>query len=86
MDRQQAHQLLDRLAPAQFQAVATLLEVLAAAAVHGVPLAQSLAEASVEDDEITADTAAALDRARASLSRGEGIPHQEILREFGLTR
>ena len=29
---------------------------------------------------------ALLDRARASLARGEGIPHEEILREFGLTR
>jgi hypothetical protein len=29
-------------------------------------------------------SAQALDRARASLARGEGIPHEEILREFGL--
>lgn len=28
--------------------------------------------------------AAALDRARASLARGERIPHEDILREFGL--
>jgi hypothetical protein len=27
-----------------------------------------------------------LDRARASLARSEGIPHEEILREFGLTK
>lgn len=30
--------------------------------------------------------AAALDRARASLARGEGIPHEEIAREFGLNK
>ena len=30
--------------------------------------------------------AAALGRARASLARGEGVPHEEILREFGLNR
>jgi hypothetical protein len=29
---------------------------------------------------------AALDRARESLARGEGIPHEEILREFGLSK
>jgi hypothetical protein len=29
---------------------------------------------------------AAIDRARASLARGEGIPHEDILREFGLAR
>jgi len=48
------------------------------------PLARSLTLTPVEEEEITPETAAALDRARASLARGEGIPHEEILREFGL--
>ena len=47
-------------------------------------LSRWLALAPVEDEEITPETAAALDRARASLSRGEGIRHEEILSEFGL--
>jgi hypothetical protein len=46
-------------------------------------LSHSLALAPVEDEEITAETAASLDRARASLARGEGSPYEEILREFG---
>jgi hypothetical protein len=46
------------------------------------PLSRSLALAVVEYEEITPETAAAL--ARASLRRGEGIPHEEILREFVL--
>jgi hypothetical protein len=50
------------------------------------PLSRSLALAPVEEEEITADTAAALDRARASLARGEGISHEEMLREFGLAK
>jgi hypothetical protein len=83
MDRHQAHQLLDRLGPAQFTAVAQLLEVLATGP---EPLLQSLSQAPVEDEEITPETAAALDRARVSLARGEGISHEEILREFGLTK
>jgi hypothetical protein len=37
-----------------------------------------------EDEEITPETAAQLDSARESIDRGEGIPHDEILREFGL--
>ncbi len=49
------------------------------------PLAESLARVPVEEEEITVETGAALDRARASLARSEGIPHEEILREFGLT-
>jgi hypothetical protein len=48
------------------------------------PLARSLALAEMEDEDLTPDTAAALDRARVSLARGEGIPHDEILHEFGL--
>ena len=83
MDRQQAHQLLDQLGPAQFTAIARLLEVLAGA--EGPDsLAHSIAQTPVEEEEISPETAEALDRARASLARGEGIPHAEILREFGL--
>ena len=77
-ERQQAHALLDLLPAAKLNAVRTLLEVMVE------PLARSLALAPTEEEEITPETAAALDRARASLARGEGIPHEEILREFGL--
>ena len=50
------------------------------------PLSRSLAHARVEEEEITPDTAAALDRARESLARGEGVPHEALLREFGLSK
>jgi hypothetical protein len=50
------------------------------------PLQRSLALAQVEEDGLTPDASAALDRAHASLARGEGIPHDEVLREFGLKR
>jgi ethanolamine utilization microcompartment shell protein EutL len=75
--RQQAHRLLDVLPDEKVAAVRSLLEVMVE------PLSQSLARAPVEEEELTPETAAALDRARASLARGEGIPHEEILREFG---
>jgi hypothetical protein len=78
--RQRVHALVDQLDPGQLQAVGQLLEVMTD------PVARSLASAPVEDEEITPETAAALDRARASIARGEGIPHEEILREFGLTK
>jgi secreted protein with Ig-like and vWFA domain len=80
MDRQRAHQLLDQLDAAQFDAVVRLLEAMVE------PLARSLALAPVDEEEITPETAAALDRARASLARGEGIPHEEIVREYGLSQ
>ena len=79
-ERRRAHALLDLLPAEKLNAVRSLLEVMVE------PLARSLALASVEEEEITPETAAALDRARASLARGEGIPHEEILREFGLTK
>lgn len=84
MNRQQAHQLLDQLGPARFTAVEQLLKVLATD--EGIEsIEHSLAQASFEEEEITEETATALDRARASLARGEGIPHEQVLRDFGLT-
>lgn len=76
--KKHAYELIDRLPPAQLSAVVGLLEAMLD------PL--SLATALVEEEEITPETAASLDRARASLARGEGIPHEEILREFGLNK
>jgi hypothetical protein len=78
-DKQHAHELLDKLDPSQLAAVVHLLEVITD------PLARSLANAPVEDEEITPAMATELDRARASIERGEGIPHEEMLHEFGLT-
>lgn len=77
-ERQQAHFLLDALPEEKVSAVRNLLEVMVE------PLSRSLAKAPVEEEELTPETAAALEHARASLARGEGIPHEDILREFGL--
>jgi len=38
----------------------------------------------VDEEEITSETAAARGARGPSLAGGEGIPHEEILREFGL--
>ncbi len=76
--KKHAYELIDRLPPTQLSAVVGLLEAMLD------PL--SLATALVEEEEITLETAAALDRARASLARGEGIPHEEIAREFGMNK
>ena len=48
------------------------------------PLSDSLGVAPLEEEEITPETAAAQDRAKASLGQGEGVPHEERFREFGL--
>jgi len=76
--RQQAHSLLDALPEEKLSAVRGLLDVLVE------PLSRSLALAPTEEEELTPEAAASLDRARASLARGEGVSHEEVLREFGL--
>lgn len=76
--RRQAHALLDVLSAEKLTAVRSLLEVMAE------PLSRSLALAPVEEEALTDETVAEIAAARASLRRGEGIPHDEILREFGL--
>jgi hypothetical protein len=78
--KQHAHQLLDQLDPGQLAAVVHLLEVMTG------PLSRALAAAPMEEEEITPETAAALDRARASLARGEGVSHDDIRREYGLDK
>lgn len=72
-----AHELIEQLAPSQLSAVVGLLEVMID------PLARSIANAVVEEEEITSETVAELDAARASIARGEGTSHEQMLREFG---
>jgi hypothetical protein len=77
-ERQQAHSLLDVLPDEKIAAVRGLLEVMVE------PLSRSLATAPVEEESLTPETAEALARARASLARGEGVSHADILSEFGI--
>jgi hypothetical protein len=78
-NRQHVEQLLGQLSLDQLEAVAHLLEVMVD------PVARAIANAPFEDEEINAETAAELDAAHASIARGEGIPHEEIMRQYGLT-
>ena len=79
-DNQKAHLLLDELDAGQLSAVIHLLEVMTG------PPSHSLASAPVEQEQISDETAAAIERGRASLARGEGSSHEEIRREFGLSK
>ena len=75
-DKQQAHELLEQLDAGQLAAVVHLLQVMT----------DSLASAAMEEEEIAPETAAAIERGRASLARGDGIAHEAVRREFGLTK
>jgi hypothetical protein len=76
--RHEAHLLIDVLPEEKLSAVRSILEVLVE------PLSRSLAMAPIDDEELAPETIASIQEARSSLARGEGIPHEEILREFGL--
>jgi hypothetical protein len=65
------------------EAAGHVLELLLCVLNKRTSLPDFLASGEVEDEEITPETAARLDRARAST---EGIPHDAILREFGLKK
>jgi hypothetical protein len=76
-DKQHAHQLIDQLDPDQLAAVTRLLEVIVD------PVIRSINSAPVEEQSISPELAALLDRARASIERGEGIRHEDLLCELG---
>ncbi len=68
--RQKVHALVDDLRPEQLPAVLSMIEEIL----------------DIEDDEpLTPDDCKALDRAEEWLKHNEGIPHEEVLAEFGLT-
>jgi hypothetical protein len=76
-DKQHAYQLIDQLDPGQLAAVTRLLEVIVD------PVTRSINSAPVEEEAISPELAAMLDRARASIERGDGVRHEDLLRELG---
>ncbi len=78
-EKQHAHELIDRMAPGHVAAVVGLLEIMLD------PLARTLAGAPYDDEPVSPDEAREVEAAKASLARGEGIPHEDVLAEFGLT-
>jgi len=77
--KEHAHELIDRLPLTQLSAVVGLLEAMLD------PVSRSLANAPLDDEPVSEEEAREIAAARASLDRGEGIPHEQVLAEFGLT-
>ena len=78
-EKQQAHELIERLAPSQISAVAYLLAVMTDPAAH------SLANAPIEDEPIGEEETRAVEASKEWLKDHTPIPHEEVLAEFGLT-
>jgi len=79
-DKQQAHQLLEQLDAGQLAAVVHLLQVMTD------PVARAIAHAPVDDEPLTEEEIKALDESREWLKHNEGIPHEQVLAELGITQ
>ena len=79
--KQQAHELIDRISTAQASAVVGLITSMLD------PVDRAIANAPFEDEEISEEETRAVAASKAWLAEhpGEGIPHEEILREFELS-
>lgn len=77
--KQEAHELIDRLSTGQVIAAVGLFKAMLD------PVSIALANAPFDDEPVSDEEARDIAAARASLARGEGIPHEEVLAEFGLS-
>ena len=49
------------------------------------PVARAVAHAPVDEEPLTAEEIKALDESREWLKHHEGIPHEQVLAELGIT-
>ena len=77
--KQQLHELVENLPPEQVLAALRFLNYLSTD-----PMLLSLLNAASDDEPYTDEQRRSDADAEASIERGEGISHEEILREFGV--
>jgi len=77
-EKQQLHELIDQLPPERSGAFLRVLHSLAAD-----PVLLSLLNAPLDDEPYTEQQRREDAEAEESIARGEGIRHEDILREFG---
>ena len=79
--REQAHELIDRMAPSQVSAVVGLLETMLD------PVSRAIANAPYDDEPESEDERRAVAESKAWLAAhpGKTISHAEMMAEFGLS-
>jgi hypothetical protein len=79
--KEHAHQLIERLAPTQLNAVVVLLEAILD------PVSRAIANAPIDDEPESELEKTKVRDSKAWLERsgGKSIPHDEVLSDFGLT-
>ena len=75
--RLEAHLLVDALPQEKLQVLRSTLDTLVE------PLSASLAAAPFEEEELTAETIAAIQQGDLDYEQGRTTSHDEMLREFG---
>ena len=78
--KEHAHELIERLAPSQVSAVIGVLEALLD------PVSRAIANAPIDDELLTAEEEKALGEAREWLKHNNGIPHEQVLAELGISQ
>jgi len=83
MTRDAIRQLVDDLDERDLQTAERLLRALRDTA-DADPVLRALANASFDDEPETEEERAAVAEARQELLEGQGIPHEEVKRRWGL--
>jgi hypothetical protein len=78
-EKQQAHELIERLPPAQLTAVVGLLEAILE------PVSRAITNAPLDDEPESDEERRAVAEAKEWLRHHPGIPFEEVLADFGLT-
>jgi hypothetical protein len=78
-EKQRLHTLVDQLPPEQASAALRYLNLL-----RDDPVLVSLLNAPADDEPYSERQRSEDADASASIARGEGVPHEDVLREFGL--
>jgi len=79
-DKQHAHELIDRLAPSQVAAVVGMLEVMLD------PVSRAIANAPVDDEQLSVEGRKALAEAREWSRHNQGIPNEQVMAELRITQ
>jgi hypothetical protein len=80
MSRRTLHDLVDRIPEEELSAAQRFLEYLAVS-----PAYRAALSAPPDDEPVSDGDAAAIARALEEIRTGKVVPHDEVLREFGLS-
>jgi hypothetical protein len=79
-EKEHVHELIERLGPTQIATAARFLEFMLLD-----PVSRSIATAPLDDEPLTKEDVESIEASKEWFRNNKGIPHEEILAEFGLS-